>query len=412
MAHVNADDHGASVDEGRWERHANVLATRLLVQLLHNVGCDRQVESSRSLPLHELCQDGVTGERLLGHVVVILVVDKEQDGELLSRALELTPSHHLLDGLADRLFELLSVLISALRIIDRHGLDAIALHTDLLLAVAKHAHDVVDFLGRDLAIMHEHNAALCERLAIVDGHLLEEPLVAEQLVLTFLVNELWLSEASALEPERLCLDGDAPLGKLGLASLEQLAHHLVDLLHLLLRVVADLVEQRPHRLGVATDAVGHAVDEAELAGNHQVAILAGLHVDHGLALVRDLQLVLLEEVLGHADLRAIAHGEPRVARAVLEIDLCDAVRLPLAVARHDALVDELLIYHRLEARLVAIIHVTAGILALAIDTIENVVDDVEARLGRHKPVAAVEDEHAVLLIHVGGRLEALPDLHV
>ena len=412
MTDVDTNHHRARIDDHLGQLHSDVLTTDLLVELLHHVGGYRQVQAPSGPLGHHLSDEALFGEDLLCGMIILLVVDHEDDCELVLRAFDILPRHKLLKTLLHRSVQLIWPLVSTPRVVDADRLDATALHTDLLLTVLQGTLDALEVSLVRSPVVHENDQALGERLAAVYGHGFQEALIAEELVLALMVDQLWLSQASTGKLQGLRLDADTPLGEHGGTRLEELVDHAVDVLHLLLGVVADFAQQLAHVLRVVADTVRDAIDEAELRRDLEPSILASLHVDDRLGLGLDLELVLAEEVASHTHLRAVVHLEEGSSGPRLKVDLVDTEGLPLSIAGNDALTDKLLLDLSLEALLIAVGPLSAVLHGSLVVLVVDLVDDVEARLRRHEAVARVQDEHAVLLVHVGRALEALPDLHV
>ena len=144
-------------------------------------------------------------------------------------------------------------------------------------------------------------------IAGVDWHLFQESFVDEQLlVVTLFVKQFWGCKCPALKLMGLLLNLDVPL--LPLLHLKQLLYHRCDRFHFLLRVLLDFIQKIPHRLWVVSDLIWHAIKQTELGDQTNFPSVL-IRNQHWLSFVCDLEVVLLEMVLGYRDLCAISELE-------------------------------------------------------------------------------------------------------
>ena len=112
------------------------------------------------------------------------------------------------------------------------------------------------------------------------------------------MNEFRCCKLSTLKLGWLSFNLNIPLGPF--LHLEKLVDHANDRVHLLLWILLDLVKQSSHRLAVVSNGVWYSIQKAELWDKMDFSsVLIGNK--HWLVLVRDLHLILCEEVLGHRD---------------------------------------------------------------------------------------------------------------
>jgi hypothetical protein len=111
--------------------------------------------------------------------------------------------------------------------------------------------------------MDHEDCLLGKLFGRVNWHLLQEPLIDEQLLVSsFLVVKFWNCESSAFKLLRLVIDSDVPLSPF--LHLEKVVDHLDDRLHLFIWVLLDLVQKGSHGSAVVSDGVWDTIDDAEL----------------------------------------------------------------------------------------------------------------------------------------------------
>ena len=251
-----------------------------------------------------------------------------------------------------------------------------------------------------------------ELLTTVNRHRLEESLVGEKFFIAILVTQFWSSESSTLEDLGFSFDFNIPFGPLTL--LEELIDHAIDRLELFSRVHLDLVQESPHAGSAASDLFWDTVKKTEF-WRHEAVSALGFHDEHRLLLLGYLEIVLLQKVLGDADLDAASELEEGCARPLVEADVVDDVGSLGAVVSNDALTDEFIpafllefchqFFHELLGRRLIFRQVF-------VDLIVNVVNLGKNSSSGHEPRAIVDDECAARLIFVAGGFESSPDLHL
>ena len=188
-----------------------MLTTCLLVELLHDVGGNREVEPSETLLPDALGENSHLVEGLLDVVVVLLIVDNEENGHFLSPIIDLVLIADVLDSMSDLLLNLLVVLVGTIRIADGHLLDVLDAHAKLTLATGELLHDLVKIISSEFVVVHQEDAPLFKRFAVVDRHLLEQLLIAEEVVVARLVLKHGHCKLPGVHRQRFGLDLNAPL---------------------------------------------------------------------------------------------------------------------------------------------------------------------------------------------------------
>lgn len=224
--------------------------------------------------------------------------------------------------------------------------------------------------------MNQQKIEVLENITVVNWHLLEESFTGvELLVVSLLVDELWNSQLSALESLRLVVDADVPL--LPLFHFEELLHHTLDVVQLLLRSLFDFTEESSHGCWVASDRVWNTINQAELRRDLSIVALVP-DDEHWLSLVGDLEIVSLVEVLGHGDFLAVSKIEKGVARTKVKLDVLNDVGSLDAVVGDDTLACELLPDSVLEVWYTSVLVSSEAVLN---DLIVQLVDLAENSLG-------------------------------
>ena len=217
--------------------------------------------------------------------------------------------------------------------------------------------------------------------------------------------QLRSGEFSTLKDLGFAFDLDVPFGPFFL--FEKLIDHAINRSKFFSWVHFDLVQESSHAWSTVSDLIWNTVEKTEF-WRHEVlsSLLPG--DEHGLALLGDLELVLLPEVLGHTDFDAVAQLEEGGARALVEADVVDDVGPLGAVVGDDALPHELQF-----ARLLESSHqVRVRALTIWVNLIVDFVNLAKNSKSRHEPGTIVDDKSTSRLVFVGGSLETLPDLHV
>lgn len=398
MTNVDTDDHDPFLLEDLGELGSDGLSVELGVDLLHKVGGVRKRHFAGGLPLHHLRQNAFPGVDILGHLV-IFGATQDLDGENL-RALErqrlaFNPAEDLLDAGLQR-----SLVIWQLENFDRSTFDA-----DLPLALMESLDSMLGSVAVSLGANQE-DEGLLQIVTLKNRHLLQEPLVDEELLVgSEVVLEFGNCKGATLKGLRIVFDLDVPF--LPLTLLEQAVDHALNRLHFLRWILLYLGQEFPHLSWVASNGVWDAIEKTELG--RKVGVLATLcDQEQGLVFLGDLEVVLLIIILSDAHLGAISDFEEGLRRSLVKEDVFDDVGSLGAIVGNDTRSSQSCSASGLEDA--KSLFVSAALVVH--DAVVDVIYVVEYGPSRHESCAVVKNKRATILILVGHSFESTPDLHI
>ena len=108
----------------------------------------------------------------------------------------------------------------------------------------------------------DHEDSLLLKLTLENWHLLKKSFITEEMFVSSLfMLQFWCSKFSTLKFLRLVINSDVPLSPL--LHFEKLLDHLLDRLHLLLRLLLVSVEELSHGSTIVSDGIWDTIKLAE-----------------------------------------------------------------------------------------------------------------------------------------------------